>query len=480
MDFQPLNQRFLNYGGFLQDRRLIMPNERIGYFQAYGDMWRRYADFQGRTNTAGFWKAYLFASIVSFAYAVFILYNLAETTDGRFDLSGYYSSYWSMGYLLGTTLFMVYCLATLVPTLAIIVRRLRDSGQSPYWVIAFLLIPVAGYIMMIVMLQRPSAQSPSVAWSQFPYAQQLYGNAPYGQSAQPPYGQPAQPPYGQSPQTHYGQPPRDWDTPYAQPSLHGQPMSSYGQPQQYGQQAQYGQQGVPHPPFGQGSQPKYGQHPYGQASQYGQYSHALVPQRYDKAMLAVILCVILWVASCIVSASISYYYVRGLLVSMNGIGANSYEDIDNNDDWSYDDWLGDDDDLYGYDEDDLYGYGENWTDDLTEEELAAIDFVQNGFVGGYADFSVAEVIACHMYDLDWYIWDDGYGIYYISVDGWSLIDGEYAYAEFCLDGEGRITVYNVSEGDLDAYAEEAEQMYSDWYRVAGGQGDLTGTDGAAA
>ncbi|MDR1815210.1 MAG: DUF805 domain-containing protein [Clostridiales Family XIII bacterium] len=145
-----------------------MPNNegpQIGYFAAYAMFWRRYADFTGRTSVAAFWKAYLFALIVQIGQFAVSMYAVSQFFSEHMDdllraaMSGASPYAISSGMVVGSvgiTVFQIYYYATLIPTIAIMVRRLRDSGQSPWWTIAFLLIPVAGFFMAYVMLRRPS------------------------------------------------------------------------------------------------------------------------------------------------------------------------------------------------------------------------------------------------------------------------------------------------------------------------------------
>ena len=50
-----------------------------------------------------------------------------------------------------TLIFMLYILATCIPTLAVIVRRLHDIGKSG-WMLLVGLIPIVGTIWMFILL----------------------------------------------------------------------------------------------------------------------------------------------------------------------------------------------------------------------------------------------------------------------------------------------------------------------------------------
>ena len=96
----------------------------------YVDMWKNFANFSGRTSVGGYWWAYLGNIIVSIV----------------------------LGLIGVEVLITVYSLATLIPTLSIAVRRLRDAGKSWGWLFINL-VPLVGWIIFIVLLCKPSVNS---------------------------------------------------------------------------------------------------------------------------------------------------------------------------------------------------------------------------------------------------------------------------------------------------------------------------------
>ena len=99
----------------------------MNFFGPYLDMWKNYANFADRTTVRGYWMAFLVNVIISTALGII----------GIEILAGLYS------------------LATLIPGLAICVRRLRDAGF--HWTAILLpLIPLVGWIILIVKLCRDS------------------------------------------------------------------------------------------------------------------------------------------------------------------------------------------------------------------------------------------------------------------------------------------------------------------------------------
>jgi len=98
-------------------------------------MWKNYADFHGRANKRDYWMAYLIHFLVSIVVGVIAFMTI--------DALSY-----------------IYALAAIVPSLSIIVRRLRDAGKEWFWIFT-VLIPCIGWIWLIILLVKPSVSSSS-------------------------------------------------------------------------------------------------------------------------------------------------------------------------------------------------------------------------------------------------------------------------------------------------------------------------------
>jgi len=118
-----------------------------GPIEAYKSYWRNYANFNDRTSRAGYWWVVLVNGIISIIlYAVLIVpalvAGLAAASGG--NPAAAVGTFSGIGIL-----YWLWSLANLIPGLALIVRRLHDTGRS--WLsILFVLIPLAGPIILLV------------------------------------------------------------------------------------------------------------------------------------------------------------------------------------------------------------------------------------------------------------------------------------------------------------------------------------------
>jgi uncharacterized membrane protein YhaH (DUF805 family) len=106
----------------------------------YLDVLKKYAEFSGRARRKEYWMFALFNALIYIAIMVF------SAILGSIDNSLA---------LIGTLLLLVYALAIFVPSLAVAVRRLHDTGRSGWWfLIAF--VPFVGGIILLVFTVQDS------------------------------------------------------------------------------------------------------------------------------------------------------------------------------------------------------------------------------------------------------------------------------------------------------------------------------------
>ncbi|HJP81679.1 MAG TPA: DUF805 domain-containing protein [Candidatus Saccharimonadales bacterium] len=109
----------------------------MGFGESIKTVFSKYADFNGVASRPEYWWWTLFSFLVSAVLGV---------AFGRGEGS------------LGNTLVSLWSLATLLPSLAVAVRRLRDAGK--HWGNLFwLLLPFVGWIIVIVYLAQPSVKN---------------------------------------------------------------------------------------------------------------------------------------------------------------------------------------------------------------------------------------------------------------------------------------------------------------------------------
>jgi len=101
-------------------------------------MFENYANFSGRARRSEYWYFRLVTSLIFF---VFIFLAVIASVIGGINL----------GLPIGLGLFFLYAIASIIPSLAVTVRRMHDIGKSG-WTILVSLIPLAGPIWILVLL----------------------------------------------------------------------------------------------------------------------------------------------------------------------------------------------------------------------------------------------------------------------------------------------------------------------------------------
>jgi len=259
-------------------------------FAAYKKFWTHYADFSGRSSRSDYWWAFLCNMIIIVPLFIIIwvsalgsIFSVAQDAAYGYEPdpsaflagAGFAVIFWFI--------LLIYYLAILVPSMAIIVRRLRDAGY--HWAFLFLaigpsiaiLIPVlniiAGlvalpcFIALIVLLCQGS--KPEMVGNSYgqQYGQQNFQGQQFGQQSQQGGFQGQQ--FGQQPQQPVQN--QQFGQQSQQGGFQGQPFGQ--QPQQGGFQGQpFGQQPqqpVQNQPFGQQPQQPVQNQQFGQQPQQG-------------------------------------------------------------------------------------------------------------------------------------------------------------------------------------------------------------------
>ena len=124
----------------------------MSFFEAIKYNFTHYADFKGRAQRSQFWWWQLFMWII---YAIL---NVIDGTTGMqlVNLSDTAASQ-ATAFYGGGILATIWGLATLLPSIAVAVRRLHDTGKSGWWFLLNLLCCI-GTIILIVWYIMPGTK----------------------------------------------------------------------------------------------------------------------------------------------------------------------------------------------------------------------------------------------------------------------------------------------------------------------------------
>lgn len=107
----------------------------------YLSVLKKYAIFSGRAQRAEYWYFALFNTIVSILIMAVDIFVIGIVLG--MDSSG------------AGILSIVYAIAVVLPSLAVTVRRLHDTGHSGWWFF-ICLVPLAGPIILFVFMVQDS------------------------------------------------------------------------------------------------------------------------------------------------------------------------------------------------------------------------------------------------------------------------------------------------------------------------------------
>jgi uncharacterized membrane protein YhaH (DUF805 family) len=177
----------------------------MSFGQAIKSVLSQYATFSGRARRSEYWWFQLFAFLVSLPVQIFffVMYFAALApvldavdSDGNIPADAYDDINWGL-FAVGFIPVILVSLAIFLPSLAVLVRRLHDTGRSGWW---WLIGFVPGGSIVLLVFAVLDGQPFDNEYGPDPKAGERYsGPGPgYGQPQQ--YAQPGYPP-------QYGQPP---------------------------------------------------------------------------------------------------------------------------------------------------------------------------------------------------------------------------------------------------------------------------------
>lgn len=100
----------------------------MGFLDAVKSVYTNYVNFQGRARRSEYWWWFLFYLIVVLVLAG----GVSAISD-----------------TLGGALYAIFVLGSILPAIAVQVRRLHDTGRSGWWVLISL-IPLVGFIVLLI------------------------------------------------------------------------------------------------------------------------------------------------------------------------------------------------------------------------------------------------------------------------------------------------------------------------------------------
>ncbi|MDR1816732.1 MAG: DUF805 domain-containing protein [Puniceicoccales bacterium] len=119
----------------------------------YLGCWKKYAVFDGRARRREYWFFTLFNVLVSCAVQL-----LGVLLGRSLSSGGAMSEFETLSVVV--LLSPGYSLAVLLPSLAVSVRRLHDTGRSG-WNLLWMLLPIIGYIVLFVFTVLDSQPGPN-------------------------------------------------------------------------------------------------------------------------------------------------------------------------------------------------------------------------------------------------------------------------------------------------------------------------------
>ena len=118
----------------------------LNYMKYFLKCWKHYADFKGRARRKEYWMFLLFSTIISTILTIAL--NIAQVVEALNSPDGNPFKMIREGQMFNGSdavsiifcIILAYGMASLLPTLAVVVRRLHDIGRKGTWIL-LLLVP---------------------------------------------------------------------------------------------------------------------------------------------------------------------------------------------------------------------------------------------------------------------------------------------------------------------------------------------------
>lgn len=124
--------------------RISDNNKSMNLSKGFKLFWARTFDFRGRSSRSEFWWGVLGNALIMAALLILLVVSLTCFDQPINDFSAFMIA-----------LFSLFCMIELLPSIALIVRRMHDIGRSGYYIFV-LFIPVIGFLWYLYLVTRPS------------------------------------------------------------------------------------------------------------------------------------------------------------------------------------------------------------------------------------------------------------------------------------------------------------------------------------
>ncbi|WP_240689715.1 DUF805 domain-containing protein [Arthrobacter sp. PAMC25564] len=118
---------------------------------AVNRFFKKYTVFHGRASRSEYW----WWMLVSFGVSIILQILIASGSGGAMATSGTFSSAPGPGLVIGGLLAAIWGLGTVIPSLALMARRLHDVNLSG-WLMLIALVPFVGALAVVIMTILPS------------------------------------------------------------------------------------------------------------------------------------------------------------------------------------------------------------------------------------------------------------------------------------------------------------------------------------
>lgn len=117
--------------------------------KAYRSYWKNGLNFYDRTSVSGYW----WVALVNVSAFILLFVFMYLSTRGA--IAGFLNPFTFVEPVAAVVFLVIWPLINAIPSLAMTIRRLHDTGRSVAYYL-FALIPVAGMIIMIYFLTSPT------------------------------------------------------------------------------------------------------------------------------------------------------------------------------------------------------------------------------------------------------------------------------------------------------------------------------------